>query len=259
MQRKKDKVGTLFLNHKKTRNQGRFTLMLVPEGTKRETRRIRIQSRTIWTLLSFGALILVLLTGFGVYGLRNIAEESAILIKTQSAMNAMKQENEELILANEELNNKVTILSDTINQKVEEEAVVKAEQEEQSIPKGFPLSGTATVTEANANEAAGEGAIVIPMVIFEAAAGTNVIAAGDGTVVYSGVDDTDYGNMIKIDHGNGYLSVYRNAADAKVEEGDQVKRGTLLFEMNENTTKLGYEILKDDQFIEPLTMLEIAG
>lgn len=259
MKAKKNNKSSLFEIHKKQRMHGRYTVMIVPEEIGKEMKRYHIRAKAVWSFFCVVALIFVLLVGFGVYGLRNLAEESTILLKTQAEMLKIKKQNEELILTNEELNNKVTILSDTINQKVEEEATVEAKEAEKSIPKGFPLSGTATVQEANANEAAGEGAIVIPMVIFEASAGTNVIAAGSGTVIYVGPDDTDYGNMIKIDHGNGYTSIYRNAAEAKVAQGDEVSRGTLLFEMDENTTKLGYEIIKDDQFVEPLTLLEIAG
>ncbi len=259
MNPKRKKESSLFEAYKASKKHGRYTVMIIPQEVGKETRQYRVKAKTVWSILVTMALVLVLLVGFGVYGLRNLAEESAILITTQKEIAQVKKDNEELIQVNQELTNKVAILSDTVNQKVEEEAAVEAQEAEKTLPKGFPLSGTATVTEANANEAAGEGAIVIPMVIFEAAAGANVIAAGSGVVSYVGPDDTDYGNMIKIDHGNGYTSIYRNAAEPKVELNDEVTRGTLLFEMNENTTKLGYEIIKDGQFVEPLTLLEIAG
>jgi len=259
MNPKRKRESSLFEAYKASKKHGRYTVMVIPQEVGKETRQYRMKAKTVWTFLVTMALLLVLLVGFGVYGLRNLAEESAILLKTQKEIAEVKADNEELVQANQELTNKVAILSDTVNQKVEEEAAVEAQEAEKTLPKGFPLSGTATVTEANANEAAGEGAIYIPMVIFEASAGTNVIAAGSGIVSYVGPDDTDYGNMIKIDHGNGYISIYRNAAEPKVDLNDEVARGTLLFEMDENTTKLGYEILKDDQFVEPLTLLEIAG
>ena len=174
------KESSLFEAYKSSKKHGRYTVMIIPQEVGKETRQYRVKARTVWSMLIVMALILVLLAGFGVYGLRNLAEESAILITTQKEIASVKKDNEELIKANQELTNKVAILSDTVNQKVEEEAAIEAQEAEKTIPKGFPLSGTATVTEANANEAAGEGAIYIPMVIFEASAGTNVIAAGSG-------------------------------------------------------------------------------
>lgn len=244
---------------KKTKKKKRYTMMLISNRTNDAVKQYHMSAKGFGIGISIVVVLLAVMIGVGVFSIRQLASGVGMSVNLESEMADLATKNSELTLQNEELNNKVTILSDTVNQKVEVEAAKAAEDAQKSEPSGFPLSGTATMTEANANEGAGEGAVAIPMIIFEAAAGTKVIASGNGTVSYAGLDDTDYGNMIKIDHGNGYISVYRNAAEAKVSEGDEITRGTLLFEMGEGSTKLGYEIMYKEQFINPLEILEIAG
>lgn len=248
-------IGGDFSMQKKTKRKKRYTFMIVTSGTSDSVKQLHMPRWALHTIVGVIILVFVL----GTYGVANIAGGVNDSSKASEEVQKLTEKNLELAQKNEELNNKVTILSDTVNQKVEEEEEKAEETAEKSKPTGFPLSGTATMNEANANEAAGEGALNIPMVIFEAGAGTNVISAGDGTVSYVGPDDTDYGNMIKIDHGNGYVSIYRNAAPARVSENDEIPRGTVLFQMDETSMKLGYEIMANDQFINPLTLLEIAG
>ncbi len=248
-------IGGDFSMQKKTKKKKRYTFMVITSGTNDGVRQLQMPSWALRTITGFLLLVLVLSS----YSIANIFGKVNVSSKTTEEILNLTTKNLELTKLNEELNNKVSILSDTVNQKVEAEAKKAEEMAEKSKPTGFPLSGTATMTEANANEAAGEGALDIPMVIFQAGAGTNVISAGDGIVSYVGPDDTDFGNMIKIDHGNGYVSIYRNAAPARVSEKDEIPRGTVLYQMDETSTKLGYEIMVNDQFINPLTLLEIAG
>ncbi|MDD2971428.1 MAG: M23 family metallopeptidase [Lachnospiraceae bacterium] len=232
-----------------------YTFMILTNGSEEKTRKIRISSKSLDLVIAVFLVVLAVAT----YGLTHAP--GAVTASSGSSQEIVKLTNENLELTqqNTELTNKVAILSDTINQKIEEENAKKQENAEKCMPTGFPLSGTASMTEANANEAAGPGAPKVPMVIFDSSAGTNVITTGDGTVSYVGVDDTDYGNMIKVDHGNGYISVYRNVATPRVSEGDEIPRGTVLFQMDETSTRLGYEIIKEDQAVDPLTLLEIAG
>jgi murein DD-endopeptidase MepM/ murein hydrolase activator NlpD len=57
--------------------------------------------------------------------------------------------------------------------------------------------------------------------------GTSIKAAGDGVVTFSGWK-SGYGNVIIINHGNGYESFYGHNSKLKVSEGTQVKRGDLI-------------------------------
>lgn len=86
---------------------------------------------------------------------------------------------------------------------------------------------------------------------------------GAGSVLLADIDSV-YGYQVQIDHGNGYISIYRSGTEPKVKNGDEVTRGTLLFEMesdddDENASRMGYQIMKDGEYIKPTEVLEING
>ncbi|MBN8262544.1 MAG: peptidoglycan DD-metalloendopeptidase family protein, partial [Xanthomonadales bacterium] len=57
-----------------------------------------------------------------------------------------------------------------------------------------------------------------------APAGTAVKAVADGTVVFADWM-TGYGNILIVDHGNGYMSLYAHADGLLKDPGTPVKRG----------------------------------
>ena len=61
-------------------------------------------------------------------------------------------------------------------------------------------------------------------VLIAAPAGTTVKAVADGTVVFADWM-TGYGNILIIDHGNGYMSLYAHNDGLLRDAGDVVKRG----------------------------------
>ena len=96
------------------------------------------------------------------------------------------------------------------------------------------------------------------MLIFTASVGTNVLTSGTGTVVTVDSDEI-YGTKIVIDHGNGYRSVYRNNGKALVKNGEELGKGYILFTVGEDNRELGYQILKDEQYIDPMVIIDING
>jgi murein DD-endopeptidase MepM/ murein hydrolase activator NlpD len=58
--------------------------------------------------------------------------------------------------------------------------------------------------------------------------GTPVYAAGNGTVEFAGHSGGGYGNLIVLNHGFGYQSLYAHLSEIKVSNGQYVKRGTLI-------------------------------
>lgn len=57
--------------------------------------------------------------------------------------------------------------------------------------------------------------------------GTNVYAAESGTVTMAGNYGTA-GNMVAIDHGNGYVTKYMHNSELKVSAGDKVEKGQVI-------------------------------
>ena len=92
-----------------------------------------------------------------------------------------------------------------------------------------------------------------------AAEGTPVFAADSGTVVYSGWNDSGYGNLIAIDHNNGYKTIYAHMSVLSVACGDNVTSGTMIG-LSGNTGRstgghLHFEIRYYSQFINPFQVL----
>ena len=88
--------------------------------------------------------------------------------------------------------------------------------------------------------------------------GTRVVAAASGMVVYSGVLG-GYGNLIIIDHENGYSTVYAHNSKNLVKEGDRVKRGQRIGQVGSTGRSTGphlhFEVRKGHQAVNPLGYL----
>ena len=169
---------------------------------------------------------------------------------------ALEEENKTLSEQNSKLEAQVTeqaeeiqILSDTVSQKVQSESELSATLEKQSLPTEFPLTGSASMEEVSEGD---------PMCIFHASVGTTVVAAASGTVIAIN-DDEIYGHSVWVDHGNGYVTIYRNKGDTTVNVGDSVVQGTTLFVIGEDNADLGYQMQKDGSYINPMDMLAISG
>jgi len=88
--------------------------------------------------------------------------------------------------------------------------------------------------------------------------GRSIRAAADGYVLYSGNDITGYGEIIVIDHGQGFMSTYAHNKRLLVAQGTQVKRGETIAEMGSSEadrTKLHFEIRRDEKPVNPVEFL----
>ncbi len=149
-----------------------------------------------------------------------------------------------------ELNEQIRILSETVSQKVQSEGELSGQLEQQYLPTRLPLSERATMDGVTGEDLT---------LVFTASSGAMVVATASGTVI--GVnDDTEYGHNVWIDHGNGYVTVYRSEErEVKVKQGETVTRGATLFLITEDSSKLGYQVRKDDVYVDPMDMLDISG
>ncbi|MAE70272.1 MAG: peptidase M23 [Gemmatimonadetes bacterium] len=84
--------------------------------------------------------------------------------------------------------------------------------------------------------------------------GTEVVATADGKVVFSGRNG-GYGNQVKIDHGNGYVTTYAHNKKNLVKRGAQVNRGepiALLGSTGRSTSShVHYEVHLDGKKVNP--------
>ena len=226
------------------RRKSKFFLLLVTEKEDGVIRQHHIGSTAIELAGIVLFLVIVLVVCRLIYDsitLQNMHQE---MISQIGQINSLTVENATL-------NSKITVLSETVSKKMATEDAISQEESENAMPKGFPLSGTATMEEATDSEEH-------PMLEFTAADGVNIASTGTGVVLSIDADE-QYGNKIVIDHGNGYQSIYRNNGTPLVKTGETLGKGYILFTVGEDNTKLGYEITQNEEYIDPMTLIEING
>ena len=89
-------------------------------------------------------------------------------------------------------------------------------------------------------------------------AGQAVVAAADGTVVYSGAGLVGYGELIIVKHSDEWLSAYAHNRRRLVDEGAVVKRGQPIAELGRSGTSrdmLHFEVRRNGKPVDPLTVL----
>lgn len=89
--------------------------------------------------------------------------------------------------------------------------------------------------------------------------GDPVVAADAGVVVYASWECSGYGNLVIIDHGNGYVSYYAHLYGFYVDAGQVVKRGQAIG-VRGNTGRstgphLHFEVRHSGVQIDPLSLL----
>lgn len=88
--------------------------------------------------------------------------------------------------------------------------------------------------------------------------GTSIVAADGGKVTFSGYSG-DYGNLIIINHGNGYITKYGHCSKLLVKKGDKVYKGQKIAQVGSTGRTTGphlhFEVLKNGVNKNPLNYL----
>jgi hypothetical protein len=89
---------------------------------------------------------------------------------------------------------------------------------------------------------------------FAGKKGSEVIVVGDGVVSWAG-KRTGYGNLIEINHGNGYTTRYGHNQRHLVEVGEKVKKGQQIALMGSTGRSTGphvhFEVLQNGKTVNP--------
>lgn len=90
--------------------------------------------------------------------------------------------------------------------------------------------------------------------------GTPILAAQSGTVIYAGREFSGYGNMVLIESGRGWATLYAHMDKIVISEGQKVTQGQILGAMGRTGRATGvhlhFEIRKDRGPIDPLPLLQ---
>lgn len=94
---------------------------------------------------------------------------------------------------------------------------------------------------------------------FSANAGDPVFAVADGVVSFAGVR-TGYGNVIEVDHGNGYVTRYAHNSALVKQVGDLVRRGQEVAKAGSTGRSTGVhvhlEVWKNGGYVNPTPFLQ---
>ena len=253
---------------RKHRHKRHYTFMIISGDSDGSTKRLHLNHFKTQILAYLLFIVALAIICYIIYSAITINTLRGIQAKQTAEIEELTTENNSLSAQNDKLETEVEQLSAAINKRLEDEQLSAEEAEALAKPTGFPLSGTASMasavddtnsttvtmlTEDNKDTATGN-----PIVMFTAGEGSNVIASGSGTVL-SVTTDAKFGNMVTIDHGNGYISIYRNGGDPLVTEGSEIDRGDIIFVVGEHNTSLGYQIQQNDKYIDPEELIEING
>ena len=88
--------------------------------------------------------------------------------------------------------------------------------------------------------------------------GSNIYAADDGKV-YCAANSGGYGNLVKIDHGNGMQTYYAHCSKILVSEGQEVKAGEVIALVgstgNSTGPHLHFEVIVNGIRVDPSDFL----
>lgn len=148
--------------------------------------------------------------------------------------------------------------------------VFRQEQEPEAVPAMSspsyqlvnPVSGRVTqrfgtiTSEATGEEYFHSG------IDIEAAIGTPIKAVKAGVIVRI-TEDNKLGRLVQVDHGDGFYSLYANCSEILVQEGQEVEQGQVIAKVGQtgdaSSPQLHFELRKEGQLIDPLTMLPVSG
>ena len=97
-----------------------------------------------------------------------------------------------------------------------------------------------------------------PGVDFAGIEGSKVLAVATGVVTWAG-PHAGYGNMVEIDHGNGYVTRYGHNDSLLVHPGDTVQKGQPLALLGSTGRSTGphvhFEVLHDGSQVDPVSFI----
>lgn len=90
---------------------------------------------------------------------------------------------------------------------------------------------------------------------FASPTGTPIYATGDGLISDAG-SERGYGNLVKIDHGYGFETLYGHMSKITVKKGQKVKRGEIIGHVGNTGVSTGphlhYEVIKNKKPVNPI-------
>ena len=140
-----------------------------------------------------------------------------------------------------------------------ENVILAKELKEQIHPEGRPVTGGFISSYFGEREDPFSGHEAYHKgVDFAGATGSNVMAVAAGVVTWSG-ERTGYGNLVEINHGDGYVTRYAHNERTLVKVGETVKRGEAIALMGSTGRSTGphvhFEVIRNGRQVDPLSFI----
>lgn len=134
--------------------------------------------------------------------------------------------------------------------------------ERQSVPSQRPSNGYITSGFGTRSDPFSGGRAHHMGIDFDANTGDPVRSAAGGVVSYAGIK-TGYGNVVEIDHGNGYSTLYGHNSRLLVRVGDLVRSGQEIAKAGSTGRSTGphvhFEVHQNGRPVNPRPFLEKVG
>ncbi|HVO45076.1 MAG TPA: M23 family metallopeptidase [Steroidobacteraceae bacterium] len=140
-----------------------------------------------------------------------------------------------------------------------ENVILARELKEQTHPEGRPVAKGFISSYFGEREDPFSGEEAYHKgVDFAGTEGANVMAVAAGVVTWAG-NRTGYGNLVEINHGDGYVTRYAHNERTLVSVGQTVKRGDAIALMGSTGRSTGphvhFEVLRNGRQIDPLSFI----
>ncbi len=131
--------------------------------------------------------------------------------------------------------------------------------ESKRTPAGMPAPGYISSRYGARSDPFGRGRAHHAGIDIDANPGDPVTAAAEGVVAFAGVR-SGYGNVVEIDHGNGYRTIYAHNSANLVKAGDVVRAGQQIAKVGSTGRSTGshlhFEVILNGRQVNPRQYLD---
>jgi murein DD-endopeptidase MepM/ murein hydrolase activator NlpD len=141
-----------------------------------------------------------------------------------------------------------------------EEMLISSKLRDEVHPEGRPVTAGYVSSQFGSRTDPFTGRLAFHKgVDFAGRAGADVVAVASGVVIWSG-PRFGYGDMVEINHGNGYVTRYAHNQRLLVQLGDTVQKGQPIAQIGSTGRSTGphlhFEVLKQGRAVDPMSFVQ---
>ncbi len=148
---------------------------------------------------------------------------------------------------NDEISNQLSLLEAKVSTELAQFKKINAEVDKlkplwTSTPVGLPVQGPISSEVGFRRDPFGGGSENHTGMDIRVPTGTKVKATAQGTVKFAGMNSGGYGNLVILDHGNGFETYYAHNSKVLVEVGQKVNKDDIIAESGSTGRSTGAHV-----------------